>query len=60
MEKVLHVLKTQTDDDQNTLMRALSAGNQSLFFPLRNREDDETYEELIDLIFEYDKVIVWW
>ncbi len=57
--KILHILKTEPDDGTNTLVSVLSMphGQDATV----TRLDDLTdYEELIDLIFEHDKVITWW
>ena len=59
-KKMLHILKSDPDDLQRTLMYTLSLGYSCLQFPLFDF-DGETpdYEELIDLIFEFDEVITW-
>ena len=59
-KKILHILKTEPDDTQRTLMEALSSGRESLEFSLYNKETDVDYENLIDLIFEYEQTITWW
>lgn len=60
-KKMMHVLKSEPDDLQRTLMYNLSLGYQCLQYPLFETEGIEPdYEELIDLIFEYDEVICWW
>lgn len=56
--KILHILKSEPDDNTRTLLGILSAGQESTLFPLY--EDEQDYEKLIELIFEYDKVISWW
>ena len=57
---VLHILKTETDNNTKTLMSAFnkSEGGQSTEFMLYDEQAD--YEKLIDLIFEHDKIISWW
>lgn len=58
---VLNILKTPPDDLQQALMSTFSQGHNCLQIPLFGQEDTEVdYEELIDLIFEYDAVITWW
>jgi len=58
---MLHILKTPPDDLQRTLMTALSEGHDDRKIPLSGQDDTEAdYEELIDLIFEADRVITWW
>jgi len=57
----LHIFNSPPDDLQRTLICALSLGYNCLQLPLFQIEDEEPdYEELIDLIFEYDEVITWW
>jgi len=62
MKKILHLLKTKPDDMQRTLMDNLSKGSPNLEIPLYEENGDENidYDEIIDLIFEYDQVIAWW
>lgn len=60
-KKMLHILKSEPDDLQRTLMYTLSLGYSCLQFPLFEMDDMEPdYDELIDLIFEFDEVITWW
>ena len=60
-KKMLHILKSEPDDLQRTLMYTLSLGYSCLQFPLFEMEDmAPDYDELIDLIFEFDEVITWW
>ncbi|MBN1831156.1 MAG: hypothetical protein JW896_03510 [Deltaproteobacteria bacterium] len=56
--KILHILKSEPDDNTNTLIRIISEGEECVLFPLYKGEQD--YEKLIDLIFECDKTISWW
>ena len=56
--KLLHILKSEPDDNTKTLMGILSEGNEISEFPLYEAHAD--YEKLIDTIFENDKVISWW
>ncbi len=56
--KILHILKTEPDDDTKTLIDIVSRGEESTIFELFN--DNVDYERLIDLIFEHDKVVTWW
>ena len=59
--KMLHILKSPSDDLQRTLMYALSLGYNCLQFPLFDLDGDSPdYDELVDLIFEFDEVISWW
>lgn len=60
-KKMLHVLKSEPDDLQRTLMHNLSLGYNCLQFPLFDVEGEgPDYEELVDLIFEFEQVISWW
>lgn len=61
-KKILHLLKTEPDDIQRTLMDSLSEGRISLEIPLYGGDEKETevYDKIIDVIFEYDQVITWW
>ena len=60
-KKMLHILKTAPDDLQRTLMYNLSLGYSCLQFPLFELEGEQPdYEELIDLVFEFDEIITWW
>jgi hypothetical protein len=60
-KKMLHILKTAPDDLQRTLMYTLSLGYSCLQFPLFEIEGEPPdYEELVDLIFEFDEVLTWW
>ena len=60
-KKMLHILKSEPDDLQRTLMYTLSLGYSCLQFPLFEMDDmAPDYEELIDLIFDFDEVITWW
>ncbi len=60
-KKMLHILKTPTDDLQRTFMYTLSLGYSCLQIPLFEIEGEAPdYDELIDLIFDFDEVICWW
>ena len=56
--KLLHILKSEVDNNTTILMDVLSDGNESTVFPLYENYLD--YEKLIDLIFENDNVVTWW
>ena len=58
-KKILHILKSEPDDVQKTLMETLSRNHQSLRVSLVDA-DDSVYDELIDQIFDSDEVITWW
>jgi phospholipid N-methyltransferase len=55
---LLHILKSEPDDNTKRLMRILSEGHETSQVSLY--EGDPDYERLIDQIFENDKVISWW
>jgi hypothetical protein len=59
-EKILHLLKTEPDETQQVLMGGFSMGQEVREIALFHSGQDVDYEELIDLIFEYDKIITWW
>ena len=56
--KLLHILKSEPDKNTKTLMDILSQGEEATIYPLYEKDAD--YEDLIDLIFEKDKVVSWW
>ena len=56
--KLLHILKSEPDNNTKTLMNILSEGEEATVVPLY--EADADYEKLVDMIFEHDKVISWW
>jgi hypothetical protein len=56
--KLLHILKSDPDENTRTLMEILSEGEEATEFSLY--EDAADYGKLIDMIFEHDKVITWW
>jgi hypothetical protein len=59
--KMMHILKSPPDDLQRTLMYNLSLGYNCLQFPLFDVEGEgPDYEELVDLIFDFDEVVSWW
>lgn len=56
--KILHIFKSEPDETTKILVDIVSNGKETTFFDLF--KDDADYDELIDLIFEHDKVITWW
>ena len=62
MKKILHLLKTEPDEMQRILMDNLSKGSDNLEVSLYGADGDDhvDYDEIVDLIFEYDQVITWW
>lgn len=56
--RLLHILKSEPDEDTRILMGILSEGEETNILCLY--EEDADYERLIDMIFEHDRVISWW
>lgn len=56
--KILHILKTEPDENTSSLIDIVSEGEQSTVFKLYEAPVD--YEALIDAVFAHDKVISWW
>lgn len=57
--KILHILKTEPDDATSAIVSALNMPEEPDRTVIR-LNDSTDYEQLIDLIFEHDKVITWW
>ena len=55
---LLHILKSNPDENTKTFMEIISEGEETTVFPLF--EEDADYIKLVDLIFKHDKVISWW
>jgi hypothetical protein len=56
--KLLHILKSAPDEQTRTLMDIISKGEEATEVSLYDEFTD--YGEIVDLIFEFDKVITWW
>ena len=56
--KLLHILKSTPDEHTRTLMDIVSNGEEATEVSLYDEATD--YSKLVDLIFEYEKVITWW
>jgi hypothetical protein len=56
--KLLHILKSDPDENTRMFMEILSEGEEAA--ELNLYEEGADYEKLIDMIFEHDKVITWW
>ena len=56
--KLLHIIKSAPDERTRTLMDMISRGEEATEVSLYDEATD--YGKLIDLIFEYEKVITWW
>ncbi|MGV7224721.1 MAG: hypothetical protein ACQ9MH_24785 [Nitrospinales bacterium] len=58
-KKILHILLSKPDEKQKKLMNSVTLGKSVQFYALFAKEETE-YDQLIDLIFEYDQIITWW
>jgi hypothetical protein len=56
--KTLHLVKTRPDNNTKTFIDVFSEGKEATVFNLYEPQTD--YDELLDLIFEHDKIISWW
>ncbi|MGA2402905.1 MAG: hypothetical protein ABSG91_14570 [Syntrophobacteraceae bacterium] len=56
--KLLHILKSEPDASTRKLIDILSRGEESTVVSLYEGNPD--YGQIVDLIFENDKVITWW
>jgi hypothetical protein len=56
--KILHLFKKEPNDEVKKLMEIMSEGEETKQFDLY--KGDVNYDQLIDLIFEHDKVVTWW
>jgi hypothetical protein len=56
--KLLHIYKSEPDAVSKALVNILAEGNQVTEFKLYEGQPD--YEQLLDLIFEHERVISWW
>lgn len=56
--KTLHLVKTEPDNNIKTLIDIFSEGEEATLFNLYEPRTD--YDELLNLIFDHDKIISWW
>jgi hypothetical protein len=56
--KLLHILKSEPNNNIKNMIDILSEGKETSVFTLYDDQPD--YGNLIDMIFEHDKVISWW
>ena len=56
--KILHIYKSEPDDNTKTLSGLLSEGQETTEYSLY--EDQGDYEKLVDMLFEHDRVVTWW
>ena len=56
--KILHILRSETDDITRMFIREVSQGEESIEVSLY--QEDVDYDQLVNDIFESDLVISWW
>lgn len=56
--KILHILRSEPDNQVREFIRSMSEGDESKEMKLYEGKVD--YGELIDFIFDHDKVVSWW
>ena len=56
--KILHILKSEPDDNTRVLIDILSQDRDAVLYPLY--EEDADYDQMLDLVFDSDQVISWW
>jgi len=58
--KLLHVYRTEPNEEVQKLVQILNEGNEAQEFKLYEAKEDADYDKLVQLIFEADKTISWW
>ncbi len=58
--KLLHVYRSEPNDEVKKLVQILNEGNESMEFKLYEAKEDADYDKLVQMIFEADKTISWW
>ena len=56
--KILHVYRSQPDDETKKLVEIVSEGRETDSFDLA--VDNPDYDQLVDKIYAADKTICWW
>ena len=56
--KILHILRSETDDLTRMFIREISQGEENIEVSLYQENVD--YHQLVNNIFESDLVISWW
>ncbi len=56
--KILHILRSEPDDQIRELIRSMSEGDEIKEVKLYEGSID--YNELVELIFNHEKVVSWW
>jgi hypothetical protein len=60
MSGTLHILKSKPDKATKTLLSTIGAWTSSDNKVFHLYETNPDYEELLDLLFKYDRAICWW
>ncbi|OAQ20966.1 hypothetical protein [Thermosulfurimonas dismutans] len=58
--KILHVYRSEPNEEVQKLVSLLNEGNEAMEFKLYEAKDDADYDKLIQMIWEADKTISWW
>ena len=56
--KILHILRSEPDNNVETFMNVITDGDESKAQVLYN--GDINWSTLVDDIFSHDKIICWW
>ena len=56
--KILHVYRSEPNDDVQKLVEIVSEGRDSESFDLH--VDSPDYDKLVDMIWDADQTICWW
>ncbi|MEW6595189.1 MAG: hypothetical protein AB1413_10000 [Thermodesulfobacteriota bacterium] len=56
--KLLHVYRSEANDDVKKLVEIVSEGRECQSFSLNVESPD--YDKLVDMVFEADQTICWW
>ncbi len=58
--KLLHVYRSEPNEEVKKLVQILNEGNEAQEFNLYEAKEDADYDKLVQLIFDADKTISWW
>jgi len=56
--KLLHVYRSEANDDVKKLVEIVSEGRECQSFNLNVESPD--YDKLVDMVFDVDQTICWW
>lgn len=56
--KILHVYRSEPNDDTKKLVEIVSEGRENESFKLNVEKPD--YDKLVDMVFAADQTICWW